>query len=56
MVTVKGTPPSGSNFTLIDDGNSGDTIRGTFSTATLPAGYQLLYNGGDGNDLILHKN
>jgi hypothetical protein len=55
VVTGKGTPPGGSNFTLIDDGNSGDPIRGTFSTATLPAGYQLLSNAGDGNDLVLHK-
>jgi hypothetical protein len=56
VVTVKGTPPSGTNFTLIDDGNSGNTISGSFSTVTLPSGYQLLDNAGDGSDLVLHKN
>jgi hypothetical protein len=56
VVTVKGTPPSGTNLTLLDDGNSNDTWHGSFSTEKLPSGYQLLTTGGDGNDLVLHKN
>jgi hypothetical protein len=54
-VTVKGSPPAGKSFTLLDDGNAASTISGSFATVVLPAGYQLSYNGGDGNDLVMHN-
>jgi uncharacterized repeat protein (TIGR03803 family) len=55
VVSVKGTPPGGTDFTLLDDGNGSDPLHGSFRSEKLPPGYQLLTDGGDGNDPVLHK-
>jgi hypothetical protein len=61
-VSVVGTPPVGSAFTLLDDGNSGNAIAGSF--AGLPEGatfvvngmtFQITYQGGDGNDVVITR-
>lgn len=62
-VTLGFTPSAGNTFVLIDNDGTGDAVLGTFN-GIVDGGFitiggiafQLRYNGGDGNDVVLIVN
>ncbi|HEV8267133.1 MAG TPA: autotransporter, partial [Thermoanaerobaculia bacterium] len=61
QVAVGYTPSPGDTFTIIQNDGTGDAVTGTFSGLAngamfVPTGsyqFQIFYNGGDGNDVVL---